>query len=264
MTRGSWDSASRRRGLPRAIGVRVSTSRKIEVVADVEDAGQLVRHHDDGGPETVAQLEDQVVEPLRADRIEAGRGLVEEQDVGIERHGARQTGALAHAAADLGRIESLEPAQPDQRQFQRHQFGDLGGAEFCVFVQRQRHVLGQRHRAPQRAALEQHAETPADLHAPLGSRGPEALAVVIDVAARRPFEPDHVLEQGALAAAAGAHHDEDAAAPHGEVDVALDDIGVEYHVEVLHGDADVGVGHALAHRPMRLRTTANRPSKTMM
>src|SRR5689334_4086136 len=55
------------------------------VVADREDARQLVRHHHDGGAQAVAQLEDQVVEPARADRIEPRRWLVEEEDVRVER-----------------------------------------------------------------------------------------------------------------------------------------------------------------------------------
>ena len=83
------------------------------VVADGEDARQLVRDDDDRRAEAVAQLEDQVVEQARADRVEAGRRLVEEQDLGIERHGARQAGALLHAAADLRRDRS--PRSPSAR-----------------------------------------------------------------------------------------------------------------------------------------------------
>ncbi len=77
-------------------------------------------------PQAVAQLEDQVVEQARADRIEPGRRLVEEQDVGIERHGARQAGALLHAAADLRRKEVLEALEADQRQLERGDLADLG------------------------------------------------------------------------------------------------------------------------------------------
>jgi hypothetical protein len=47
------------------------------VVTDREDARQLMRHHDDRRAQAVAQLEDQIVEQSRADRIEPGRGFVE-------------------------------------------------------------------------------------------------------------------------------------------------------------------------------------------
>ena len=82
------------------LGVGIQEDR---VVADGEDAGELVSDDGDGGAQAVAQLEDQVVEQPRADGIQPGRRLVEEQDLGIERHGAGEAGALAHAAADLRR-----------------------------------------------------------------------------------------------------------------------------------------------------------------
>ena len=79
--------------------------------------------------EAVAQLEDQVVEQPRADGVEPGRRLVEEEDVGIERHGAGEAGALLHAAADLGRVEVLEAAEPHQRELERGHLADLVGRE---------------------------------------------------------------------------------------------------------------------------------------
>src|SRR5438034_2931498 len=69
--------------------------------------------------EAIAQLEDEVVQQLGADGVQARRRLVEEEDVGVERHGPGQAGALAHAAADLRGIELLEASQSDQRELQR-------------------------------------------------------------------------------------------------------------------------------------------------
>src|SRR4051794_25155119 len=60
------------------------------VIADGKEARQLVADHDHGRAEPVAKLEDQLVEPLRGDRVEPGRGLVEEQEFWIEREGARE------------------------------------------------------------------------------------------------------------------------------------------------------------------------------
>ena len=99
---------------------------KHRVRADGEDARQLVRDHHHRRAEAVAQLEDQIVEPPRADRIQAGRGLVEEEDVGIERYRARQAGPLTHPAADLGRIELLEAGESDQRELERDELSDRG------------------------------------------------------------------------------------------------------------------------------------------
>src|SRR5262245_21791750 len=132
------------------LGVSVEKHR---VVADGEDAGELMGHHRDRGAEAVPQLEDQIVQHARTDWIEAGRWLVEEQDLRVERHRASEPGSLAHAAADLGWIEILETCEPDQRQLQGCHLLDFGWAKIGELSQGQRYVLCQRHRAPQGPAL---------------------------------------------------------------------------------------------------------------
>jgi hypothetical protein len=47
------------------------------------------------------EVDDELVEERRADRVEAGVGLVEEHDLGVEHQRPGQAGALAHAAGDL-------------------------------------------------------------------------------------------------------------------------------------------------------------------
>ena len=57
---------------------------KHAVVTDGKNTGQLVGHHDHRSPQTVAQLENQIIEQPGADRIEARRGLVEKKHFGIQ------------------------------------------------------------------------------------------------------------------------------------------------------------------------------------
>src|SRR3954467_13382491 len=71
------------------------------VVADGENAGQVVGHHHDGAAETVAQVENQLIQQARADWVESGRRLVEEENRWIQRHGSCQSGPLLHPTADL-------------------------------------------------------------------------------------------------------------------------------------------------------------------
>ena len=125
-TLGSGESASRVFGLPWAIIVFVSASRKTELSPIAKMLASSWRDDDDRGAEAVAQLEDQVVEAARADRVEPGGRLVEEQDLGVERHRAGEPGALLHAAADLGGGVVLEAREPDQRELQRGDLADLG------------------------------------------------------------------------------------------------------------------------------------------
>src|SRR5512144_3244648 len=44
-----------------------------DAIGHGEDARQLVRHHDDGGAEAAVDLNDELVEPRRSDRIQPGR-----------------------------------------------------------------------------------------------------------------------------------------------------------------------------------------------
>jgi multidrug resistance efflux pump len=72
------------------------------VVANAEEARQLVAHHDDGYPEALPQSLDQIVEVPGRDRIQSCRRLVEEQYLRIQRQRAGETDALAHASAQIG------------------------------------------------------------------------------------------------------------------------------------------------------------------
>src|ERR1035437_9518523 len=129
-------------------------------IGDPVDAGQVVAHHDDRGAKTRLDLEDQVVEPACADGIQAGRRLVEEQQLRIERDRPGQRRPCAHPAADRVRVEVLEPAQADQRELELDYIADGVGAQRREFRQRQRHVLRQRQPAPERAVLEEHTHAP--------------------------------------------------------------------------------------------------------
>src|SRR5215471_2858737 len=130
------------------LGLRIE---KDAVITNRKDAWQLVRNHNDCGAETVAQLEDQIVQKAGTYRIETGRWLVEQQHFRRQRHRAGETGALLHSSADLGRKIILEAGEPDQGKLQGCEVGDLGRLQIGILLKRQRDILGQRHRAPQPA-----------------------------------------------------------------------------------------------------------------
>src|SRR5262249_50359592 len=75
--------------------------RKPRVFGDGEEAGGPGPPAPAGGAGAGGEIGVPPARPPRADRVEPRRGLVEEEDVGVERHRARQAGALLHAAADL-------------------------------------------------------------------------------------------------------------------------------------------------------------------
>ena len=114
--------------------------------------------------------------------------------------------------------------------------------EIGVFAQRQADVFRQRHGTPQGAALKEHAESPQLLQPRLLAGLPERRAIVKHIALRRLLQADHVPQQGALAAAAAAHDDEDLAALDLRVNVAHHYKGPVGHRQVANLDLDVGVG----------------------
>ncbi len=67
-------------------------------VADFIQRIQIVRDQENRQPQRLLQLQDQLVERGRTDRIKARRRLVQKQQFGIERQRPRQTRTLAHTA----------------------------------------------------------------------------------------------------------------------------------------------------------------------
>src|SRR5271155_2900589 len=184
---------------------------KHAVVADCKDTRQLVSDDDHGRAKVVAQLEDQVVEQARTNRIETGRRLVEEKYFRVERDRARKPGPLLHPAADLARIVALEALEPDQSQLERGDLVNFLVRQIGELAERQADGFRQRHRAPERAALVQYAEMPQHLFALLQLALGEIEIAVPDFALGRLDQPEHVAQQGTFAAAAAAHDDEDVA-----------------------------------------------------
>jgi hypothetical protein len=85
--------------------------------------------------------------------------------------------------------------------------------------------------------LEQYPKPPLQALPVFWCGRPEVLSLDQHLAARRGLQADQMPQQGALAAAAATHDDEDIAAPDGEGEIALD-----HEVAVRHGqtpDLDV-------------------------
>ena len=130
-------------------------------------AVQIVRHHENREAEALVQALDQLVVVRRADRVEAGGRLVEEQQLRVERQGAGQAGALAHAAGKLrGLLVAGVRRQADHRDLERGDVAHRLLVEAGMLADRHDDVLGHAQRGEQRAVLELHAG--ARLHVALG------------------------------------------------------------------------------------------------
>src|SRR5579883_1120878 len=182
-----------------------------------EDAFELVADEDDRQPELSVELEQQVVDAVAAHRVEPRRGLVEEQERRVERHGARDRGAGLHAAGELGGQLRLGALEADDAQFRPHDDRDDVTSEARPALERQGNVVADAHRTEERARLERDAVPRQAMGRPC-----RRLALHEDDAVLRDLESDEVPQEDALARAAPTEDGEDVAGAHLEARVLED------------------------------------------
>ena len=222
-----------------------------------------MRHQHHRQPEGVAQPQHQLVEGAGGVRVEAGRGLVQEQQLRVERQRAREGAALAHAAAQrLGQPRPSFGAQADERKPEQRELARQRLGQARVLAQRHHHVLEQAEAAEQRIVLEEHAHAPAQREELALGRARRVAAEQHHAPGARAVQQQHHAQQRGLARAAAADEGEDLAAAHLEVDAGVHALGAEARLHALQPD------HRLAarvrHSPSQLKTTENAASVTMM
>ncbi len=182
-----------------------------------------MRHDHEGNPQVPRQVQDQLIELGRGNRIEAGRGLVQEQDLGVQRQRPGDGRPLAHAPAELGGhlVRGFLQAHGFELRLSNH-LNRLFG-QVRELLQDQRDVRPHRQRAEQGAALIGHADLLEHVEPVLALGGDNVDSIDQDRAAQRLLQTDHLLEQGGLAGARAAQNGEDLTRIDIEVDVAQDD-----------------------------------------
>ena len=178
----------------------------------------------DGEVQALVQLDDQLLHHRRDHRVEAGGGLVEEQDLRLERDGAREADAAPHAARELRRQLALGPLEA-------HQVEALGDPRAQALAAPSRRACSGKATLPSTVIESNSAPSwkamPKRRRKSVSSRLRERRQVDAVDATRAgvgPHEPDHVLEHHALAGARAADDHQRLAGEHVEVD------GVEHHL----------------------------------
>ena len=243
----------------RAVGDDLSGVQGDRPVGDRPERVEVVRHHHHGEREAVGKRANQPVEGAGADRIEAGRRLVEEEDLGLEREGARERDALAHAARELGgHLAERVGSEPDQRQLEADKRVHEAGVEGRLLAKRHRDVVGDGDRREQGAILEQHPEAPPQRREPLLVVLRQVLAEQPHASGGRSLQAHHLAQQHRLAGAASTDERHD-----------LPGIDLEAHAVVHDGVAEarddlLQANEGWCHQiPRRWSTTANAASSRM-
>jgi hypothetical protein len=124
-------------------------------VGDLAGGVHVVRddHAGDAGPPP--HFEDQLVDHVGHDRIEAGGRLVVEHEQRVEGEGPGEAGPLPHAARELDRLLGEHGSrQPDLVDERLHDAADLRLGQPGVLAERKGDVVEDRQAVEQRGALE--------------------------------------------------------------------------------------------------------------
>ena len=190
----------------------------------------------------MTQVQHQLVQPRRVQRVQPGGWFVEVQKLGVQRQRARNRRAFAHAARELRRLELEGAVQADQRQLVARLAFAFTRRHRAEQAHRQHQVLAHGHRAPQGASLEHHAEAAAQLRFDGFTAVVQVVLAITDAAAGRRLQADEVAQQGALAAAAGADDDEDFATADVEFEPVLHQLRAVAQRDLVRLHERVGVG----------------------
>ena len=109
-------------------------------IGNQERAGEFVRDHHHREPVGLFQAEDQTVDSGRRDGVQPGGRLVEEENLGVERHGPGESCTFLHASAELRWAVVFESTQADLFQFDSYHHFDGAWIERGVFQQWKRNV----------------------------------------------------------------------------------------------------------------------------
>src|SRR5262249_45918224 len=205
-------------------------------VGDLEDLGDLVADHHRGEAALAVQLLDEAVDGVDEDRIEAGGGLVEEDDLRLRDQGAGDGHALAHAARDLRRVLVPHVHQADLQELLLHAAGDVRRGHRRLLAQGERHVVEHGHGVEEGAPLEDHSVA-APHHLEGGAPEASDVRAVHENGARvRAQETQEMFEEHRLAAAAAADDDHDLARGHLETDAPEHRLAAEGLAQTLNAD----------------------------
>src|SRR4051794_19079413 len=203
-----------------------------DVLRDALRGHDVVGDHDVGAAVLLVDLLDQLAQERCAHRVEAGVGLVEEHDVGVQHERPREAGALAHAARELVGHLVVRPLETDLAQAPRDDLLDLVLALVRVLAQGEADVVEQVHRAEQRAVLEEDAELLAHVEEVVVGHVRHGLAVDEHVAVVGIEQPHHVLDADGLPGPRRAEDHRDLALGDAHVEAAQDLVAPERLVDL--------------------------------
>ena len=237
----------------RAVGDDRAVVQQEEVVGDAHRLVHVVGDDDRGRAQRAVQGADEVHDHVERDRVEARERLVVDDELRVERDGARERHAARHAARELAGHERLRAAQPDRVELHHDQVAQDRLGQLRVLAHRERDVLEDGEVAEEAALLEHHAHLAPQLVEAVAVELGHFVPAHAHGPVRRVQRPAHHLQQRRLARSAGAEDRRDAAARDVEVHAAQHRAAPVGEAQVADLDDVVGGVHC-AHYRIRSET----------
>ena len=152
-------------------------------------------------------VDDEIVDDVRHDRIETGGRFVEEDDLGIGGHGARQPDALLHAAGEFCGTQFTDfRTQTDLGKFFHGNVACLAALHAASLDQAKRNVLPHIQAIEESRPLKQHAEFSQVGFARIAAKSRHRLSIHQNLARVGAQESEHAFDHHRFAAAGAADH----------------------------------------------------------
>src|SRR5579875_1503876 len=132
-----------------------------DIVGHREDGIEIVRDDDGRTAQLFLQLQDEARDAVRRDGVEAGRGFVIQDELGVRDDGTGESCALEPTTGELCGIQMPGLAQADAFECVVDAPRDLGFGQAEVLAQRKCDILFQRHTVEQGGELEAETHPPA-------------------------------------------------------------------------------------------------------
>lgn len=172
----------------------------------------------------------------RVEGIEAGCGLVVQDDLGIHDDASGDSHSALHATAHLRGEKVFIASQADAFEGGEDFFPDGGLSHVRVFAERVGKVLEDGETIEESAVLEDIGDAFPDGEEVIFIELQDVIVMEKDGAAIWAIEANEGAEEHAFAGAAAAHEGEDFAFVHGKVDLAVDDFVAESLLNPLNFD----------------------------
>ncbi len=209
-----------------------------DAVGDAKGKVAVVGDDDRSDVDAAAETEDFFADDDGAQGVEFAGGFVVKDELRLDDEGAGDGDALFHAAGKFGGVPVSDVLEAEEFELFGGDAGNLGGRLEAVLGQVKADVFQNGQGVEERAALEDERHAVLVHH----SFGVNRFAVDQDVALVGLFEADDLLEEDALAGAAGPHDDEGLAGLDFEVDALEHGGAIITLAESANLDADARLG----------------------